>query len=1075
MPIPKKQFFELIKSFNFKSLFNEMGWERDAATPLTVNASGQPYTLSRIAQKRGYAIFQCSPDAYGNLPNNQTRRKIFIEVQKHHHENLIIFCDQKKHAQVWHLEVKSPGKPIVRTEAEWNHPKTPEALWQKLAPICFELDDEENITLIDVKKRVQDNFQQNNERVTRQFYDKFKVQHDAFKALITGIDNDKDREWYTCVMLNRLMFVYFIQKKGFLDGNIHYLRDKLKQVQESDGRDQYHKTFYRYFLLKLFHDGLGKREHSEELEQLLGKVPYLNGGFFDVHEIEARHAEQGKISIDIPDAAFEKLFAFFDEWNWHLDTRHTASGKDINPDVVGYIFEKYINQKQMGAYYTKEDITEYISKNTILPFLLEKTKEKMPEYFAPGSPLWKLLSENFNRYIYESVQKGVDIPLPEHIAVGLDTTQPNLIERRQRWNESATAEFALPTETWREHVARRNRCLELRQKMRAGNCVAVNDLITYNLDIRQFVSDALDSAEDQQFVEYFYEALKKITILDPTCGSGAFLFAAMNILEPLYESCQNALQNTQKSRKHNIGKDPYTIYKHIILHNLYGVDIMEEAVEICKLRLFLKLAALVESVDAVEPLPDIDFNIRSGNALIGYANIQQIEDSQKGKLAFSDEVERLQRRNCEVALIYNKFREAQLDETTANFAKVAAPSVKEEYRKQLAKLNEQLNRYLAGEYGIDVGESQSDDCGSETYRNFLQSHRPFHWWVEFYAIMQNGGFDVIIGNPPYVEYSKVKRKYTIKSYKTESCGNLYAMVIEQSLTLLGITGKLGMIVPISLPSTPRMNNLRTIVSEASSEIYISNFADRPGTLFSGVHQKVSILLSGKGTDCPTLFTTNFVHWYSRTQSNERNTLMTNFTYHDNALGMKTWYKTGHPIECSIHSKLRRQRPLSDSFISVSEWIAVLNMRMMFWSKCFIQPKVSNEYKSFCFKTEQQRDSFMALMNSSLFFYFWETLGDCWHVTNRELNTFTYNLDCFSGIPLATLGIELENDLESKKGYVGSVQTEYEYYHKLSKPTIDRIDTLLAEHYGFTEEELDFIINYDIKYRMGLGGEDDVED
>ena len=102
-------------------------------------------------------------------------------------------------------------------------------------------------------------------------------------------------------------------------------------------------------------------------------MPYLNGGLFDVHELEERNAK-----LDIPDEAFERLFAFFDEWDWHLDARPLRNDREINPDVLGYIFEKYINQKQMGAYYTKEDITEYIGKNTIIPFLFDAAEEGAP-------------------------------------------------------------------------------------------------------------------------------------------------------------------------------------------------------------------------------------------------------------------------------------------------------------------------------------------------------------------------------------------------------------------------------------------------------------------------------------------------------------------------------------------------------------------------------------------------------------------------------------------------------------------------------------------------------------------------
>ena len=102
-------------------------------------------------------------------------------------------------------------------------------------------------------------------------------------------------------------------------------------------------------------------------------MPYLNGGLFDVHDLERDNPE-----IHIPDAAFQTIFAFFDAYQWHLDDRPLHNDKEINPDVLGYIFEKYINQKQMGAYYTKEDITGYISRNTIIPFLFDQAKRACP-------------------------------------------------------------------------------------------------------------------------------------------------------------------------------------------------------------------------------------------------------------------------------------------------------------------------------------------------------------------------------------------------------------------------------------------------------------------------------------------------------------------------------------------------------------------------------------------------------------------------------------------------------------------------------------------------------------------------
>ena len=217
------------------------------------------------------------------------------------------------------------------------------------------------------------------------------------------------------------------------------------------------------------------------------------------------------------------------------------------------------------------------------------------------------------------------------------------MERRSVWNTKTIEKFALPTEIWRETIERLQRCESILNKIQNGEITHINDFITYNLDIRSFVYDLLHNTDDHLFVLHFYKALQNVTILDPTCGSGAFLFAAMNILEPLYEVCIERMQefNVQnplwfKAELEEISNKyrsniQYFIFKSIILRNLYGVDIMVEATEIAKLRLFLKMVAVVE-VDkradnlGLDPLPDIDFNIRCGNTLVGYATEEELNN-----------------------------------------------------------------------------------------------------------------------------------------------------------------------------------------------------------------------------------------------------------------------------------------------------------------------------------------------------------------------------------------------------------------------------------------------------------------
>lgn len=442
--------------------------------------------------------------------------------------------------------------------------------------------------------------------------------------------------------------------------------------------------------------------------------------------------------------------------------------------MLGYIFEKYINQKQMGAYYTKEDITEYIGKNTVLPFLLDAARAKCKVAFEnpKGPTVWDLLKGDPDRYVYAAVRHGANEPLPADIAAGLNPPslhQPvgdgpvKTLELRKGWNRPAPPTHALPTETWREVIARRKRYEEVKAKLAAGEVREVSDLITLNLDIRQFVQDAVESCEGPDLLRAFWHAVEKVTILDPTCGSGAFLFAALNILEPLYEACLDRMEAfvgdlDRSGEKHrpekfsdfrkvlaNVAAHPnrrYFIFKSIILNNLFGVDIMEEAVEICKLRLFLKLAAQVEPDTArdnlgIEPLPDIDFNIRAGNTLVGYATYDEVKRALGSKLDFDNALEKISVKAADLQQAFDAFRARQVEGDGS-----VPTEDKQELRKRLNALDDELNRNLATEYGVSLSKK-------ETYAKWLKSHQPFHWFVEFYGIVGAGGFDVIIGNPPY--------------------------------------------------------------------------------------------------------------------------------------------------------------------------------------------------------------------------------------------------------------------------------------------------------------------------------------
>lgn len=1143
----KKTFTGYIKSFKFKELFNELGWDNIHISPIPVKIDDETFILTAVAEKRGFMIFHCSHNAQGKIPTKDVRKKIDNKITKLYFEHLIIYSDKDNSHQIWQLVIREQDKPIIVRETDYFSTQHPELLFQRLRGIFISLDDEDKVTIADVRANIREQFNTNAERVTKKFYTEFKTQHTAFLKFIKGIEDTVSKEWYASLMLNRLMFIYFIQKKGFLDNNPNYLRDKLKEIQQRKGKDKFF-SFYRNFLLVLFHKGLGSPERSEKLIKELGKVPYLNGGLFDVHQIEKEYK-----NIEIEDKAFEKIFAFFDEYNWHLDNRVTASGRDINPDVIGYIFEKYINDRAaMGAYYTKEDITEYIAKNTIIPFLFDQVKKDCANAFKDESSLWKMLRENPDKYIYDAVKHGVNLtpltplkegnlgtpqnplregnvgtpptplkrgvfevpslrgdlgvfdeydlddpnhPLwknfPDEIKQGflpdlkdkivVADERPHLWEIRKEWNKPAPSEFALPTEIWREVIERHKRYFEIKRKITSGEIKEINDFITYNLNIRQFAQDAVEQYEGSDFINAFYKAITKITVLDPTCGSGAFLFAALNILEPLYYACIERmkgfieLDDLQGGKKFpqfrkvidDIKQHPsqqYYIYKSIILNNLYGVDIMKEAVEIAKLRLFLKLVAEVDEFDHLEPLPDIDFNIRSGNTLIGYASRKEIEELEG--LFVIDEMKKKIFDECDlVAKAFTRFKEIQLD---PNSNKTEFSTAKEELNNRLNALKKELDKILQKQHyeGIE-------------YNKWLETHKPFHWFAEFYEIMESGGFDVIIGNPPYVEYSKIRNEYTIKNYETESCGNLYAFIVERCFTIFNNNGLNGMIIPISSISNRSMSTLQEFFRKYPL-IYFSTFHQRPAQLFEGVLQRLTIFIANSSNKQFGTYSTNVYRWQSET----RNQLFQLLSYiRNNQDKQLNILKLGFDLEGFIYKKYIEHKPISN-YLSMKTNKNILSYRtagggywVTFLNSKFETKSLSN--KTAYFKNEYSSKVFMSTLNSNLFWWYYSVNFDQFNFKDYMIFGFQMNYPADKiRDKLIVLSDQLEIELLSNANtYIINSKTRgsnktLTYNKQMSKKLMDEIDTVLAEHYGFTEEELDFIINYDIKYRMGKQNDED---
>lgn len=1089
MLLEKKSLQGRLKKFDFSGLFiQELGWNHPPAN-LKVTVNEQEHSLNAIAEKCGMVAYQYA--ANGTFPDYPLRRKIEKEVSKSVHEHLIIFTDAEQTFQIWQWVKREASKPTACREHFYRSNQSGEALVPKLQRLFVALEEEEELSIPKMAGKAKDAFDV--ERVTKRFYDQFKREHTAFLKFIDGIPIKEDAEWYASVMLNRMMFVYFIQRKGFLDGDFDYLRNRLTRCQQEKGKDKFY-SFYRYFLLRLFHEGFGKRrkDRAADLEKLLGNIPYLNGGMFDVHELEKPNRYGGNIQID--DEAFERIFDYFDQYDWVLDPERTVrklgDKEEINPDVLGYIFEKYINQKQMGAYYTKEDITEYISKNTILPFLFDVARKECKVAFVnPGGPtIWDLLRENPDRYIYPTVRHAADKPLPIDIADGVKD-----VSKRTNWNKTASDEYALPTEIWREVVVRRLRYEEIRKKLIAGEVRDINDLITLNLDIRQFAQDVIEYSEGPELLRAFWHAIEKVTVLDPTCGSGAFLFAALNILEPLYESCLDRMKAfvddlDRSSEKHRpekfsdfrkvmdqVASHPsarYFVFKSIILNNLFGVDIMEEAVEICKLRLFLKLAAQVEPDSSkdnigIEPLPDIDFNIRAGNTLVGYATQAELEAVAASDWLLKEEVKKVLEAAEDAANLYQCFLKAQVEsENSAEF--------KRRLKEKFSDVRAKCDAFLAETYQLNLSKT------SQKLTAWKTSHQPFHWFIEFYGIVSSGGFDVIIGNPPYVEYKDIRGAYGIRNFATNECSNLFAFVLERCTKLSRSGAEVGMIVPLSAFSTDRMIPLIEHLKVNSGRLKIANFSWRPGKLFDGVNLQLSILLQRVAKQLEKIETTRYLMWDSKA----RPELFSKIEY---ATVMDTRLagsipKLGVEEAASILMKLRQhKKEIGKCFTRHSNNRIFYRRGGLYW-KVFVDFETgSSEEKIIHVLPEIDKYGIIAALSSDLWWWYFTITSDCRHLGNRDIGTFPFDpreMDSNKLKKLCKLGKDYVEDLKRNakdaiRVYKGKKKVEcLSFRVNQSKSILDEIDQVLAQHYGFTEEELDFIINYDIKYRMGIDGEEE---
>jgi len=703
-----------LQNFEFAELFREeLGWSSPKSTQAKTEIVKEiNFSRKQIAELSGAVVYEITL-ANGELPYSAQRKEISKYIRELNYENVCIFVDKDRSQSIWHWEKKQDKKMMPRDHF-YMRGQPGDLFIGKLSSLVFDLSDfdkEGNVPIAEVAGRMKAALDV--EVVTKKFYKSYQEEFNGFLEFIEGITDENDRKWYASVILNRLMFIYFLQRKFFLDeGNADYLSSKLEYSKKQLGKNKY----YDVFLKKLFFEGFAKEEkhRSAETNKLIGKIKYLNGGLFLQHKIEKKY--NGKIKIS--DVAFENLLKLFKDYSWNLNDTPGGQDNELNPDVLGYIFEKYINQKSFGAYYTRTEITEYLCEQTV----------------------YKLILDAIN---------------------GPDTTEHDDVIEKVR-SASAYLSKATPlsaknkTEGKRKHYEH------------------IEDLLI-----------GLDAEICRKLVVGENAVLPNLSLLDPACGSGAFLVAAMKTLINVYAAILGKIKFLGDKKlkawlddiEANHPSVNYYIKKQIITNNLYGVDIMEEASEIAKLRLFLALVASAQKVDDLEPLPNIDFNIVCGNSLIGLMRVnvnmfnKHIAPKATGKVTQGANLFRpatiqgnifSEGRSKSYQQIIND-KEAAIaayknaHELGVNELQALRDSIQEQEKQAYTILNELLKEEfltLGIKFDQHTWDEKTKSIGKSIKKPIsvkdVESLAPFHWGYEFSEIFRKkDGFDAIITNPPW--------------------------------------------------------------------------------------------------------------------------------------------------------------------------------------------------------------------------------------------------------------------------------------------------------------------------------------
>ena len=621
------------------------------------------------------------------------------------------------------------------------------------------------------------------ERLSKEFFAKYKDHYQAFVDYLVASNfyksafdgEEKTIRDFVKKTLGRIVFLYFLQKKGWLGASDESYSDGdnsfMQTFWETSGKNE---TFYSLHLCRLFFNGLNAINRANDTFEMpngkLVKVPYLNGGLFEKDKSEPD-------LLTFPPKLFDGLFSFFSEYNFTIDENDPEEHEvGIDPEMLGHIFENLLeDNKDKGAFYTPKEIVQYM------------TQESLIEYLKTGLEKKQILSDdeyNALKYFVRYKLKGDEIP----------------------------------KEDLKDDIAR-----------------------FYQNQLR-FI---------QTFGSQLNTLLDNVKICDPAIGSGAF---PMGLLNEIYRS-KVILNNTYTPTERA------DVKRHIIENSIYGVDVEKGAVDIARLRFWL---SLIVDEEKPTPLPNLDYKIVVGDSLVSRFEDEVIDidwnvQHNTGGLFEQDLFEVKSKLLVEISKKQNKYFEPS--QTNKEKLKLEIRNLKLDLLiNQLQLMIEQ-----SGVKYHDTGKKKTpkqlgEELQVEGWKRTLNKlkvlkekpEKPFNhfdWKLDFPELLNpllkgnETGFDIVIGNPPYINFKMYSSDYklTLKDiYPTMFNGkaDLYYYFFKLALILSKENGNACFITSRYWLEAEYAFKLRTELSNSCVFQEIMDFKN--ATVFDGLGIKTCI-------------------------------------------------------------------------------------------------------------------------------------------------------------------------------------------------------------------------------------------